>query len=807
MRPKSGNSDRSDPSSDGLALVQQTFGFELEIGSGHSDGAGVAEDNDLLSLELWPVPPVAGKVVSLDAAAVMPEEGTAVIPVREVPDVTPEAALQPAESREVPEPKPLKTESIRTILRRPSRGTGDVFPSESRGEADMPRDGGLHVPAAVEPQRPVPVREVWRGAEPAVSPAEEEPVTVRISPATAPSMVKPGNPPWKNRQSIGKIRGRRRRKANGLHSRLRWLALLPVVAGVGWLAWKVMGGTLWKREVGGREAVAAAVLEEARGEKASASSMMDKAVRESAGDPEALRLAADYYLQRRDEKAAGVVGLLMKDGHATELDLVRASEFAIGSSYPEFMPAAMQDWLREPVESSLPRRLIAEARWLERCGEHEAAESRLRDGLLHRPTELSIDMALCALLVRPAGEGELATARILEGLARLEKLQNRPDLPVREQMEAAGLRVEAMTRNHGMLRAGDEVVDGLRHSVRAMFSRLDEEQKLGLDLQLRSMDLAIRPEQREQIVREAVATCGRMEAPEQLRVGRWLGATGNHEEVLRLFDKTARAATDPDWVRLRMESLLAQERYPSVRTAAVAEPHVLPVVVRALYVYRAESGEAVLAGGGQAANRAAAAAGEVQAAARSDATPGQLLEAGREMAKRGDWIPADLFLRFAENDAAVGMLARVERIRVLRTRPEQEAEHRKALEAVLAVWPQADGFRSELLYLKLLAGEAEAADYGLAERMGAWVAPDAWWKVTAALAELRRGRQPAAQQILEGVIPAEGECPVGWLVVQAAVLAAGNRQAEAEVARGRIGKRALRSGERALLEQYVPSAS
>jgi len=89
MRPKSGNSDRSDPSSDGLALVQQTFGFELEIGSGHSDGAGVAEDNDLLSLELWPVPPVAGKVVSLDAAAVMPEEGTAVIPVREVPDVTP----------------------------------------------------------------------------------------------------------------------------------------------------------------------------------------------------------------------------------------------------------------------------------------------------------------------------------------------------------------------------------------------------------------------------------------------------------------------------------------------------------------------------------------------------------------------------------------------------------------------------------------------------------------------------------------------------------------------------------------------
>jgi hypothetical protein len=48
---------------------------------------------------------------------------------------------------------------------------------------------------------------------------------------------------------------------------------------------------------------------------------------------------------------------------------------------------------------------------------------------------------------------------------------------------------------------------------------------------------------------------------------------------------------------------------------------------------------------------------------------------------------------------------------------------------------------------------------------------------------------------------------VGWLVVQAAVLAAGNRQAEAEVARGRIGKRALRSGERALLEQYVPSAS
>jgi hypothetical protein len=177
------------------------------------------------------------------------------------------------------------------------------------------------------------------------------------------------------------------------------------------------------------------------------------------------------------------------------------------------------------------------------------------------------------------------------------------------------------------------------------------------------------------------------------------------------------------------------------------------------------------------------------------------------MAKRGDWIPADLFLRFAENDAAVGMLARVERIRVLRTRPEQEAEHRKALEAVLAVWPQADGFRSELLYLKLLAGEAEAADYGLAERMGAWVAPDAWWKVTAALAELRRGRQPAAQQILEGVIPAEGECPVGWLVVQAAVLAAGNRQAEAEVARGRIGKRALRSGERALLEQYVPSAS
>ncbi len=105
--------------------------------------------------------------------------------------------------------------------------------------------------------------------------------------------------------------------------------------------------------------------------------------------------------------------------------------------------------------------------------------------------------------MRPAGEGELATERILEGLARLEKLQNRPDLPVREQMEAAGLRVEAMTRNHGMLRAGDEVVDGLRHSVRAMFSRLDEEQKLGLDLQLRSMDLAIRPEQREQIVREA----------------------------------------------------------------------------------------------------------------------------------------------------------------------------------------------------------------------------------------------------------------------------------------------------------------
>jgi hypothetical protein len=807
MRPKSGNSDRSEPSSSGSPWVQQTFGFEPEIGSGHSGEAGSPEDDDLRLLEPEPVPPVAGSVALLEAAVAGPEPCAGEVPVKEVPAVAQETVQKPAERSEMLRSSAPEPESIRAILRRPSRGGGDVFPSENRDEAGKTRDDGVRVPVAGERQQAVQVREVWRGAEPAISSVEEEPVTVRISTATAPSMVRPGNPPWKNRQSIGRIRGRRRRKPHGSWSRLRWLALLPVIVGVGWLLWKVVRGTLWKRGTGGRDAVAAAVLEEARGAAASASSMMDKAVRESADDPEALRLAADYYLQRRDEKAAGVVGLLMKDGHATELDLVRASEFALGSDYVEFMPAAMHDWLREPVESALPRRLITEVRWLERCGEYEAAERRLRDGLLHRPTELSIDMALCALLVRPAGEGELATERILEGLARLEKLQNRPDLPVREQMEAAGLRVEAMTRNHGMLRAGDGVVDALRHSVRAMFSRLDEEQKLVLDLQLRAMDLAIRPEQREQIVREAVATWERMEAPQQLRVGRWLGATGNHEEVLRLFDRTARAAKDPDWVRLRMESLLAQERYPSVRTAAVAEPHVLPTVVRALYVYRAESGEAVLSGGGQALNRVAAAAGEVQAAARGEATPGQRLEAGREMAKRGDWIPADLFLRFAENDAEVGMLARVERIRVLRTRPEQEAEHRKALEAVLAVWPQADGFRSELLYLKLLAGEAEAADYGLAEQMGNRVAPDAWWKVTAALAELRRGRQPAAQQIIEGVIPAEGECPAGWLAVQAAVLAAGNRQAEAEAARGRIGKRSLRAGERALLEQYLPSAS
>ena len=846
MRPKSGNSDPTDTPSDGSAWVQQTFGFGPPVDSTDSGGERRRGGDDPLLLDLGPVPPAAGPVVSLDADAVVPEPGAAALPVQEVGVTIPEAVPEPEDllaipepkSREfvpepaaaalsvrevgatipeavpepedllaIPEPKSPEAESIRTILRRPSRGGGEAVPMQGRGEADTRHDDGAQDPVADAPPRTAPVREVWRGPEPAEATPGEAAVTGRISSAAGPAMGRPGQPPWQNRQSIGKIRGRRRRKSRGLLSRLRWLALLPAVAAVGWLAWKVIGGTLWKSSVRGRDAVAAAVLEEARGATAAAASMMDKAVRESVDDPEALRLAADYYLQRRDEKAAGVVGLLMKDGRATELDLVRAAEFSVGSDYPELMPSAVQDWLSKPVESSLPRRLIAEARWLERCGQHGASERRLRDGLLHRPTELSIDMALCALLVRPAGEGELATERILDGLARLEKLQNRPDLPVREQMEAAGLRVEAMTKNHGMLRAGDEVVDGLRHSVRAMFSRLDEGQKLGLDLQLRSMDLAIRPEQREQIVKEAVATWSRMEAPEQLRVARWLGATGNHEDVLRFSDRTARAATDPDWARLRLESLLAQERYASARTAAAAEPHVLPVMVRALYTYRAESGEAVLAGGGEAVNRVAVAVSGVQAAVRTEAVPEQLLEAGRWMAKRGDWIPADMFLRAAENDAAAGMLARLERIRLLRRKPEQEAEYRKALEAALAVWPQADGIRMELLHLKLLAGEAEAADYELAERAGTWVAPDASWKVTAALAELRRGRQPAALQMLEGVIPAEGDGPVGWLVVQAAVLAAGNHQAQAEAVRGRIGKQALRPGERALLEQYLPSGS
>jgi hypothetical protein len=807
----------------GSAFVQQTFGFDLDLGPlsvGATPGKSDAEAVDALpGLELEPVKPVVEESEEAESLAVerAAESGTPP-PVHagtEERRVDHHDVMEPDRSLEIPEPQKRVPESIRSILRRPSRNAGDVFPAGNQAVAEAAEpEAGVIGPAAGGLQRPVPLREVWREPEPEPEVPLEgaEPVTVRISPATAPSMGRPGSPPWKHRQSLGKVRTRRRRRSGGLLLKLlklRWLLLVPVLAAVSWLAWKVATGTLWKRATGGRDAVAAAVLEEAKGASASASEMMKKAVQESAGDPEALRLAADYYLPRGDEKAAGVVGLLMKGQDPTELDQVRAAEFALVSSYPEFMPAVVQQWLHDPVESSLPRRLIAEARWLARCGQHDEAESRLRSGLLHRPNELSIDMALCALMVRPAAEGEQASSRILEGLQRLEKLQTRVDLPLRDQIEAAGLRVEAMKQSHAVLRAGDEVVDGLRHSVRAMFSRLDEEQKLGLELRLRAMDLAIRPEQREQIVREAVATWPRLEAPAQLRVGRWLAETGNHDEVLRLFDRTAKAATDPDWVRLRMESLLAQERFPSVRTAAVAEPRVLPPVVRALYLYRAESGEAALAAGVQPGGNpaVAAAAGEVQTEARKEATPAQLLEAGREMAKRGDWIPADLFLRFAEHDAEVGMLARVERIRVLRTRPDQEAEQRKALEALLALWPQADGFRSELLHLKLLAGEAESDDYALAEQMATWVAPDAWWKVTAALAELRRGRQPAAQQLLEGLIPAQGECPAGWLVVQAAVLAAGNRQSEAQAVRDRLGERPLRAGERALLRQYLPTAS
>ena len=56
-------------------MVQQTFGFELELGSGHSGETGVPEDNELLLLEMEPMPTVAETVESLDAAAGVPEPG------------------------------------------------------------------------------------------------------------------------------------------------------------------------------------------------------------------------------------------------------------------------------------------------------------------------------------------------------------------------------------------------------------------------------------------------------------------------------------------------------------------------------------------------------------------------------------------------------------------------------------------------------------------------------------------------------------------------------------------------------------
>ncbi len=574
----------------------------------------------------------------------------------------------------------------------------------------------------------------------------------------------------------------------------RLLFILMLVAG-GYVAWRGEKDYLALKRWRARE-LAAEALRQASNNPADARGMLDEAAILAPGDGEVMRAMVDFCEPRHDLMALRALRELTRGPEATMEDWERLSRLAFEWNHPQLAPAELLNaWASGPVEKLTPGQMKLASRWLITRGRSPEAERRLRDALALKATP-DVEVALCGLLLANPGQPGEAESRMMEALDRLSTIGADTAVPAKVRADAVRLQASVLLRKENAPLLTPARAGKLKTSFETLDADPNAPGALGHRLAAISVDLAANPARREELIRPVMQTVDSRTAEERLTIARWLYDSGSFPEVMSVCAGTQEAATDPRWFTVRLDAMFALKDLEKAAELLASPDQPLPAITRDVFLLRID----------RALGRDALSMAERMRrleGASTGAGPLDIVRAAENLERAGETAAALSLYRKVNQDERVDLTARLGIVRCLDASQSRTGELIEALESVLRLWPHMEDARNDLIYLKLVDDIAESGEMDLAVSQAGQSPWFFSYRLSGALAELRRGHAKDAMAILDKAPVAWEKLKPGWQAVSGAILAANGRLDEARAIKVRLRDVGVRPGERKLLDQHL----
>jgi len=311
---------------------------------------------------------------------------------------------------------------------------------------------------------------------------------------------------------------------------------------------------------------------------------------------------------------------------------------------------------------------------------------------------------------------------------------------------------------------------------------------------LLALDVALRvhPEQKDQILDDAMNEYSRKEHEVRRQFGVWLNTHGAQERTLKLLPQEESFGRK-DLLLVHLDALASLKRWAEVRQLLERKGVPLEEVYRQVFLARCAD---------QEGNASEAEAHWRRARTEAGSEVGQLWFVGDYAERAGELEQAEQVYRTLARNATVGRSAYDALLRVV-SRRGSTAAVRDVLAEMAKQFPKDAAVENDLAYFNLLLRENIEASRDAAERLRDAAPGNLAHRTTLALAFCRLNQPEAALKVYEGLQIPWAQAPTAQRAIHAAVLGMSGDAAAAKSELAALPVETLRPEEKKLVEPWI----